>query len=62
MKSHLSIAPAARPATRKKAAAPAPAAARPQARVAKVATFAARPPRTAEQEIPFEDTGTFGKF
>ena len=46
-----------RPAARKKATAPAPA--RPQAKVAK---FASRPVRTAEQEIPFEDTGTFGKF
>ena len=50
-------APVVRPAARKKATAPAPA--RPQAKVTK---FASRPVRTAEQEIPFEDTGTFGKF
>jgi hypothetical protein len=29
---------------------------------AKVVTLAPRPARTAEQEIPFEDTGTYGKF
>jgi methyl-accepting chemotaxis protein/methyl-accepting chemotaxis protein-1 (serine sensor receptor) len=50
---------ATRPAAKKKAAAPAASPARLQSKVVKLAP---RPARTAEQEIPFEDTGTFGKF
>jgi methyl-accepting chemotaxis protein/methyl-accepting chemotaxis protein-1 (serine sensor receptor) len=48
---------ATRPAVKKKAAVAS--AARSQSKVVKLAP---RPARTAEQEIPFEDTGTFGKF
>ena len=46
----------ARPASKK--AAPV-ATVRSQSRVVKLA---ARPARTPEQEIPLDDTGTFGKF
>ena len=51
--------PVAQPSVKKKAQKTLTPSAKPQAKVAKVTS---RPVRTPEQEIPFEDTGTFGKF